>query len=235
MPAGRTRAEDVFTRLRGDILGGTLRPGQRLRYGELCRQYGTSMGVLRESLLRLAEQGLVRGEQQQGFQVTPLSATDLRDLSDAREEIEGVALRRAIAEGDVAWESRLLAAHHRLERTPIVDPGDGDSASEGSSRRVGEDWVTAHSCFHRTLLEGGTNTRLKSIASSMRDASELYRQWAFSLGSDSNRDVAAEHAAILEATLERDADLAVALLRAHIRRTTTALLAAMEAEPGSTA
>jgi DNA-binding GntR family transcriptional regulator len=64
MPPGRTKAEDLFRRLRGDILGGALRPGQRLRYAELCESYGTSMGVLRESLVRLAEQGLVRGEQQ---------------------------------------------------------------------------------------------------------------------------------------------------------------------------
>ncbi|MFI6937098.1 GntR family transcriptional regulator [Streptomyces sp. NPDC050287] len=220
MPPGRTKAQDVFMRMRGDILGGVLRPGQRLRYGELCGVYGTSMGVLRESLVRLAEQGLVRGEQQQGFQVSPLSGTDLRDLSDAREEIEGLALRRAVADGDVAWESRLLAAHHELARTPVVD---GEVTP-----RVSEDWAAAHACFHDTLLDGCANVRLRTIAASLRDAAEVYRRWAFSLGRDRDRDVAAEHAAILEATLQRDADLAAALLRAHIRRTTTALLAALE-------
>lgn len=225
----------MFARLRADILSGELRPGRRLRYEELCRHYGTSMGVLRESLLRLAEQGLVRGEQQQGFQVTPLSATDLKDLSDAREEIEGIALRRAVAEGDVAWESRLLAAHHRLERTPVRPADVGDGAPDAGPRRVSEEWVAAHSCFHSTLLEGGTNSRLKSIASAMRDASELYRQLSWSLGADHDRDVPAEHAAILQATLERDADLAAALLRAHIRRTTSALLAALEAGSGDLA
>ncbi len=234
MPQGRTRAEDVFTRLRSDILAGVLPPGLRLRYGELCGRYGASMGVLREALLRLAEQGLTRGEQQQGFQVTPLSRTDLQDLSDAREEIEGAALRRAVADGDLAWESRVLAAHHRLERTPLQSREESQDARERSdadgSRRVNADWAEVHACFHRTLLEGCANVRLKTVAESLRDAAELYRHLAFSLGHDDDRDVAAEHAAIMGAALQRDAELAAALLRAHIRRTTAALLAAMKAE-----
>ncbi|OLT45939.1 hypothetical protein BJF85_18390 [Saccharomonospora sp. CUA-673] len=224
MPPGRTKADALFTRLRGDILTGALQPGQRLRYGQLCEHYGTSMGVLRETLVRLAELGLVRGEQQQGFQVTPLSAADLRELTDTREEIEGLAVRRAITDGDVTWESELLAAHHRLERTPVTG-GDGEAADPP---QVSEDWAEAHACFHHTLLDGCDNRRLKTYAASLRDAAEVYRRWAFTVGHDQDRDIAAEHAAILEAALQRDADLAVALLRAHIRRTTTTLLAAME-------
>ena len=77
MASTRTKAERVYELMRADILAGRLRPGSRLRYAELCEHYETSTGVLREAMLRLSEQGLVKGEPQQGFQVVDLSVEDL--------------------------------------------------------------------------------------------------------------------------------------------------------------
>jgi DNA-binding GntR family transcriptional regulator len=217
MAAKPSKAERVYTQLRADILAGRLQPGERLRYTELCERYGTSMGVLRESLLRLAEQGLARGEMQQGFQVTPLSADDLQELTEARRELESLTLRRAIVNGDVEWEARLLAAHHRLSRASIVDPEDPE--------RLSDTWVAAHAEFHEALLNGCANQRLKSMATALRDSAELYRTWSLPLGHESSaRDVAAEHSHILEAAVARDTERAVELLLDHIERTTTTLL-----------
>jgi len=210
------KAERVHSSLRADILAGRYQPGQRLRYAELCQQYETSMSVLRESLLRLAEQGLVRGEPQQGFHVVPLLADDLLELTDARREIESLTLRRSMADGDVHWESKVLAAHHRLARAPQRDSDDPE--------RLDDTWVTAHADFHAALLDGCANRRLKAMAASLRDSAELYRRWSVPLGHDSGRDISGEHAAILQAVLDRDAERGVALLVAHIERTTTILL-----------
>jgi DNA-binding GntR family transcriptional regulator len=222
-----SKAERVFTQLRADILSGRLQPGERLRYTELCERYGTSMGVLREGLLRLAEQGLARGELQQGFQVTPLSTEDLLELTEARRELESLTLRRAIADGDVEWEARLLAAHHRLSRAPIVDPQDPE--------RLSDTWVAAHADFHEALLNGCANQRLKNMATALRDSAELYRSWSLPLGRGSSaRDVATEHSDILEAAVARDSERAVDLLLGHIDRTTSSLLALpLEANAGS--
>jgi DNA-binding GntR family transcriptional regulator len=214
--AAGTKADGVSSSLRADILAGRYQPGQRLRYADLCERYETSMGVLRESLIRLTEQGLVRGEPQQGFQVAPLSAEDLRELTDARRELEVLALRRALSDGDVEWESRLLAAHHRLSRAAQLDPDDPERLSDG--------WVKAHADFHEALLDGCANRRLTTIATSLRSSAELYRRWSIPLGTDPDRDIPAEHAAILEAVLRRDVDHAVARLVAHIDRTTDILL-----------
>lgn len=218
MGTAPTKAELLYQRLRGDILAGRHRPGQRLRYAELCERYGTSMGVLREGLLRLAEQGLVEGEAQQGFHVVSLSAEDLAELTDARVELETVALRHALADGDVEWESRLLAAHHRLARSSLVESGDPD--------RMSDTWVEQHAAFHAALLDGCANRRLKAIAASLRESAELYRRWSLPLGDDRERDIAAEHAAILEAALAHQSEPATSRLAAHIQRTTDSLLAA---------
>jgi DNA-binding GntR family transcriptional regulator len=216
MPSGATKADLVFDRLRADILAGRNRPGERLRYTELCERYATSMGVLREALLRLVEQGLVVSEAQHGFRVVPLSAADLRELTQTRFELEGLTMRLAVTNGDVAWESRLIGAHHLLVRSPQLDPDDPE--------RLSDAWVTAHEKFHAALLDGCDNQRLKSIAATMRASAELYRRWSVPLGGESGRDIPGEHAGILEAAVARDTARAVDLLTAHIQRTTDILL-----------
>ena len=211
-----TRTSVVFDSLRADILGGRLAPAQRLPFAQLVRQFDCSVGVIREALQRLAEQGLVESEAQQGFRVVRVSVTDLLDLTEARCEIETLALRLAIAAGDVAWEAEAVAAHHVLERTPMYDP-DG---SPGFT----EEWAAAHALFHQALLDGCHNRRVLTIATSLRDSAELYRRWSVPLGRDRKRDISGEHRALLDATIARDAATACALLRQHIQRTTDKLL-----------
>ncbi len=215
-----TRGEGVYVRLRGDIMAGRLRPGSRLPFAELCARYDTSVGVLREGLSRLVEQGLVVAAPQQGYRVTALSATDLTHLTEARTAIESLVLRESVAHGDIAWESQALAAHHTLARTPTVDPADPQS--------VTEDWAEAHAAFHAALLAACPNPRLLAIAEALRDSAELYRRWTLPLGHDDHRDVAGEHAALLDACLARDPDRAADLLADHLGRTTRVLLEAVE-------
>jgi DNA-binding GntR family transcriptional regulator len=219
--ASPSKAERVYTELRGDILAGRLQPGERLPYAELCERYGTSMGVLRETLLRLAEQGLARGEFQQGFQVTPLSTTDLLELTEARLVLEPLTLRQAIANGDVEWEVRIIASHHRLSRASPYDAADPDQLSDL--------WVAVHADFHEALLSGCTNKRLKSMTTALRDSAELYRRWSLPFGHESSsREVEVEHSDIIDAVVSRNADRAVGLLISHIERTTSMLLASSD-------
>jgi DNA-binding GntR family transcriptional regulator len=216
MARSTTRGETVFLDLRRDILSGRLLPGQRLQFSDLSARYTSSVGALREALSRLTEQGLVISEPQQGFRVMPVSPADLRDLTAARVEIETMALRRALAAGDLAWEARLVAANHILARTPQL--------SDEDPRRPTEEWTAAHGNFHAVLLEGCDIRRLREIAASLRDASELYRRWSRYLGSEQDRDIAGEHEELLRAVLARDVERAVALLTDHIEYTTKAVL-----------
>jgi DNA-binding GntR family transcriptional regulator len=218
-----TRTERVFSALRSDILGGVFTPGQRLPFADLRERYCCSAGVAREALLRLAEQGLALAEPQQGFRVTEVSVTDLADLTEARIEIETLVLRRAIKAGGVAWESQLLAVHHRLDRTPQRDPSD--------SKRFSEEWAAAHAAFHDALLAACPNVRLRAIARSLRDSAELYRRWSLPIGHDEDRDVAGEHKALLGAALEGNEERASAVLTEHIKRTTRVLLDIVVTEP----
>jgi DNA-binding GntR family transcriptional regulator len=214
-----TRTSLVFDSLRADILGGRLAPAQRLPFAVLVSQFDCSVGVIREALQRLAEQGLVESEAQQGFRVVGVSVADLLELTEARCEIEVLALRLAIADGDVAWEAEAVAAHHVLERTPMYDP-------DGSGRFT-EEWASAHALFHQALLGGCRNRRILTIATSLRDSAELYRRWSVPLGHDQQRDISGEHRAMLDAAVGRKAEAACDALRQHIQRTTDKLLPAV--------
>jgi DNA-binding GntR family transcriptional regulator len=209
-----TLAETVYNELRDELLRGDLAPGSKLRISDIAAKRGVSPSVLREALTRLAEQGLIVAMPQRGFAVAELSVESLRDLTRARTLIETVALRESIADGDLAWESSVIAAHHRLRHTPLINP-DG---------HVNTEWAEAHRHFHHILLAGGKSTRLTAVADSLRDCSELYLYWSRELAHDDQRDVEAEHEAIAELTLARNADRAAEALSAHIERTTEALV-----------
>jgi DNA-binding GntR family transcriptional regulator len=210
--APTTRAEQVFASIRVDILTGRFAPGQKLRFADLIDRYGASTTVVREGLTRLSELGLVVAHPQQGFQVTPLSVADLVDLTTARCDIEDLALRYAIAHGDLRWESDLVAACHTLQRTGARLVAEHDPSSLAD---ISIAWAGARRGYHSALFAGCPNQRLLAFAASMRDAAELYRPWMPPF--DRSVDPTVEHIACAEAALARDPDLAVALLRQHVQ------------------
>lgn len=213
----RTRNETVFQRIREDILSGHLTPGSRLRFAEMCARYDTSVGVVREALSRIVEQGFVTSEPQIGFSVVPVSPQDLLELTEIRCHVEGLTLRKSVEEGNLAWESSVVAVHYQMCRTPTHLGSD--------PTRLNEAWGAVHKQFHTTLLAGCTNERLKAMSMSLRDSAEFYRRAGLRPADKaSGRDVVAEHQALLDAAVARDADAAEQALVHHIRATTDYLL-----------
>jgi DNA-binding GntR family transcriptional regulator len=210
-----TRTEEVYAVLRADLLKGVFTPGQKLRVVELGERFGASQSVIREALLRLTEQDLLVAERQRGFRVRDLSIDDIAALTETRVVVESQALRWSIARGDLAWETAVLAAHHRLEKTPVA-------TADGA---VDEEWATRHTEFHNVLLAGCGNPRLASFAAALRDSSELYRRWYWVLTDDHQRDIPAEHRDLRDFALARDGDAAVGVLVPHIERAPCQLIA----------
>jgi DNA-binding GntR family transcriptional regulator len=215
IPQNLTQA--AYEGLRADLLACRILPGSRLKIQELCERFSVSLGAIREALSRLTSEELVVAEPQRGFSAAPISAADLRDLTMVRIEIESLCLKRAIAIGDVAWESRLVAASHRLSRTPervVADPA-----------RSNDGWADAHAAFHLALIEGCGSAWLMRLHSLLYAQSERYRRLSIPLAGQ-KRNVAQEHQDILEAALGRDTERALALLTAHLAVTTEILLGA---------
>ena len=208
-----TLVDEVHEAIYQALIDGQIEPGSKLKLSEIAGRFGVSAAVVREALSRLTERGLVQANPQRGFIVTPLSVGDLLDLTRTRVLIETLALRESIRHGDLAWEGRVLATHHALDRTPIV-----------TGEHVNPAWVQAHRAFHHTILDGSGVRRLSDVARGLRDCSELYQFWSYTRGRDPDRDIVAEHREITEQTLDRNEDSATAALAQHIERTTTLLV-----------
>ncbi len=220
------RTQGAYEALRADLLSCRILPGSRLKIQELCTRFSVSLGAIREALSRLTSEGLVVAEPQRGFRAAPISAADLRDLTLARIEIETLCLRRAISTGSVDWEAGLVAASHRLSRTPERVPND--------PARSNDDWAEAHAAFHRALVGGCDSPWLLRLRAQLYDQSERYRRLSIPL-SGTTRNVQDEHQNIVQAALDRDAEKATKLLAAHLEATSKILLSATAYEEVQTA
>jgi len=219
--AGPNLTQGAYEAVRADLLACRIPPGSRLKIQDLCDRFSVSLGAIREALSRLTSDGLVISEPQRGFRAAPISVAELQDLTMVRMEIESLCLRRAIAAGTVEWEARLVAAFHRLSRTPERVPTD--------PVRSDDDWAGAHAAFHLALVDGGDSPWLLRLHSQLYAQSERYRRLSIPLTTGA-RDVAAEHQGILDAVLARDAARAVLLLTRHLGATTEILLEAADIE-----
>jgi DNA-binding GntR family transcriptional regulator len=199
----------AYEKLREDILWCRLLPGSRVRIAPICAELDVSLGVVREALTRLAAEGLLLSEAQRGFSVPPIDMDNLMSLTDARIEIEGLCLRRAIEAGDVEWETDIVASFHRLSRV--------------GKHAFSDAWVAAHAEFHAALVGGGKNKWLLRIRSQLYDQSERYRRLSVSLG-PAQRDLLGEHRRLMDAALTRDADEAAELIREHLTLTTAVII-----------
>lgn len=211
----RTQSSALVERVRAEIVTGALPPDARLKLPELAERYRCGINPLREALARLSATGLVLLEDQKGFRVAPVSREDLLDLTAVRTEIECLALRQSLAHGDVEWEARVIAAHHRLTRMNLT--------AKDQPQRLSDAWETIHQDFHLALISACRSRWLSLFHNQLAEQSARYRWLAISF-TDAKRDIPGEHAALVEAVLARDADRACRLMRAHFARTTEIVL-----------
>ncbi|MGW4061433.1 GntR family transcriptional regulator [Amycolatopsis sp. NPDC004747] len=203
-------SEQAYERLRDAIMRGRYAPGQALKPQDLAKEQGVSLAVVREALVRLVGDGLADRLPNRGFAVPAFSDRRWQEVAEARRTVEPLVLRLSLERGDLEWEARVRATHHRLARTP---PGEG--------RHYSGEWAEAHRIFHRTLLEGCGNPVLLETFDRLWTASELARRW--SAQRTPGRNHLAEHALLERTALARDADAAAEALTRHLTTTAAAL------------
>jgi len=208
----RSQTSFAYARIKADLLAGRLAPDERLKIAELAEALGVSPGAVREALSRLVPERLVISRDQRGFIVAPLSIEDLEDLTDLRCEVEVIALRRSVERGDSSWEGGILAAAHRLRRTEMLS----------KDRSLTAEWVERHAAFHASLVAACGSRRLFELHSQLYQQSERYRGLSTHVAEE--RDVGAEHQALVDCALDRDSDRLAALAVEHFRKTTAVII-----------
>jgi len=200
-----TVGESAYRRIRSDIVFGRLPPGKKLKLDRLKADYGASVSTLRETLNRLRSERLVVAEGQKGFQVAPVSITNLREIAALRQLLECRALEQSFQSGDMEWEARVVAAHHRLARME-------QRMAEGH-RAHSEEWKRYDWQFHQALISACGSKMLIDNHAAVFDKYLRYQMIALSYRDEI---AAQEHALLLECALERDAKRACEVLTRHV-------------------
>ncbi|SFK54100.1 GntR family transcriptional regulator [Falsiroseomonas stagni] len=200
-----TAGERAYRLIRADILRGVLEPGRKLKLDALRDAYDAGVGTLRETLSRLVAERLVIAEGQRGFEVAPFSPTELRELAGLRLLLEGHAMEQSFRAGDVEWEARVVAAHHKLSlMEERLLAGDG-AALDG--------WRRFDAQFHQSLIAACGSRTLMAMHAAMFDRYQRYQNRALGFR---GAIAAGEHAALRDAALRRDSGAARRILDAHI-------------------
>src|SRR5471032_662417 len=87
-------AEAVYQQLREDIFDFRLLPGDRFAENDVADRLSVSRTPVREALMRLQSEGLVRGYFRNGWEVIPLDLSRFAALYELREMIELHAVRK---------------------------------------------------------------------------------------------------------------------------------------------
>jgi DNA-binding GntR family transcriptional regulator len=208
-------SEEVYRKIRGAVVDGDFTPGMRLQPAVLGEQYGASTTVVREALANLAGERLILSEPGQGYFVPEIHRDRLRDITAVRCNTETLALSWAMERGGLDWESQLLAAHHRLSRTPMRNDDNNPNL----------EWARLHNDFHAAFFRGCGVPILIDMCEQLSAATAIYRVWSTRFTQSSHRDVEREHQEILDAVIAHDRDLAVARLTAHYETTAQLIVA----------
>ena len=197
----------LIERVKGDILGGVLRPNSKLQIRSLSQRYGTAGSPLREVLSRLVPEGLIRFEQNRGFWVAPLSMAELTEITEMRQLIETEGFRRSMELGDDDWEVRVVVSHHRLSQLHRQQRRD--------TTEYRLDWEARHRAFHLALIDACGNRKLLQVAEQLYDNLARYRP-ILKVNNLSVDELEEIHNRIFELALKRDAERGVSELRQHL-------------------
>lgn len=201
-----TVGEATYRRIRTDIVFARLEPARKLKLEEMKAMYGASVSTLRELLSRLTSEGLIVSEGARGFEVSPVSAANLREVAAMRVLLESHALKESFDLGDMEWEGRVVSAHHKLARM--------EQRMASGERAQAELWKRYDWEFHHALISACGSRVLLDAHAAIYDKYLRYQM----LAAVFRGDVAAnEHRSLLDAALARDWKAAHAILNVHVQ------------------
>lgn len=193
----------VAAYLRQQILGGGLRPGDRIRQEEVAERLGASRVPVREALRILEAEGLTEHEAHKGARVPRLSQHEVDMVYQMRERLEPLALIESLdhlSDDDVARAEQLqeqIEANEDLDRFLELDRE-----------------------FHLLTYTGCTLDPLMNMVTRLWNSTQHYRRAFVALSGPGRMWVVnAEHRLILDAVERRDRVDAERYLSGHIRRT----------------
>ena len=194
-------AEQLRESIEEDIATGKLAPGAHLDEVQLASQFGVSRTPVREALNMLAGEGLVEARPRRGTVVAELSPHRLVEMFEVMGELEAMCARLAARRMSAAEQQALQTAH--LACAAARDAVDPDA------------YFYANEHFHQLIYAGGQNRFLAEQAGALHRKLRPYRRLQLRVRNRLARSYE-EHAEIVAAICEGDAERVDARMRSHV-------------------
>ena len=208
---GPVSPASVYDSLKARLVAGTFAAGAKLKPDVLRADYGIGATALREVLLRLTGEGLIAMEEQRGFHVPEASETLLNETLQLRLLIESECARLSIAHGDLEWEARLNAAHHKLAH---LENRMRNHPAERLCDFI-DLWTRTDWEFHEVLASAAPSRTLRDAH--LRSFERYRQQVVAMVPAFGFRDqTLVEHDAILKVAIDRNPVACHAAIEAHL-------------------
>jgi DNA-binding GntR family transcriptional regulator len=183
-------ADIAFERLKREVLECTLPPGSEITERQLTERYGLGKASLREALVRLEHEGLVRAVPRAGYIIKPVTLQDVDEVFELRLMLEPSGARRAAGNLSKAQASSLEVLSRK-----------GYTPANKESERA---FLQANREFHVGIAMAAGNVRLAGVIGHLLDEMERF----FYLGlpvRDRSDEMQKEHGMLVAALVDADA------------------------------
>ncbi len=203
MPSAPAAADRVYTHVKQAVLDRRYQGGTLLTEGELAEAVGVSRTPVREALLKLEMEGLLKLYPKKGALVLAVSAQEIADVVETRLLVEEFAVRRA-----VPASARLIERLEALLEEQRRHAENGDLAAVAVTDRG----------FHAEIVRHAGNEILSRLYDQMRDRQLRMGVAVMEAHPDRIAKNIAEHAEILGALRAGDAEGAAQCVHRHVSR-----------------
>ena len=184
----------VFNTLEDAILNGSYKEGDSLNELRLSKSLGVSRTPVREALMQLELEGLVKNIPNKGAVVVGISEQDVEDIYEIRIRTEGLAARLC-AEKITDEELEELEQCMALQEYYLK--------KQDSAKEMGE----LDGEFHRIIFAASKSRPLQNVLTSFHNYIRRARAVSVCVTGRAEESVS-EHRAILEAITKHDGELA---------------------------
>ncbi|WP_329196546.1 MULTISPECIES: GntR family transcriptional regulator [unclassified Streptomyces] len=198
-----TAADRVYQHVKQGVLGRRYEGGVLLTEGEVAEAVGVSRTPVREALLRLETEGLLKLYPKKGALVLPVSAQEIADVIETRLLVEEFTVRRAVP-----------APPGLLERLAALIGEQRRHAADGDLVAL----MAADRAFHAEIVRNAGNQILGRLYDQLRDRQLRMGVALLHAHPDRVERTLAEHTEILDALRAGEPETAAAAVRAHVGR-----------------
>lgn len=197
------KKNEVYEKLRFEIITNDSAPGEILKEKDLMDRLSIGRSPLREVLLRLQEENLIKPLPRLGYMITTLDILDVRELVELRRELEGFA---------GALAARRITTRQLTQMRTMIQDAETEASDNQTFTSIAEYFDTR---FHELLYQATGNQKLVKVLQDLHI--NMLRIWFHvGLGAVSFDQEGQNLYLVLEALEQRDPVKARAAMEAHV-------------------